>query len=236
MVNRQDQSSANAEGIGLWAQVREDWVANGRDWTLPGFRALALHRFGQWRMRIRPRVLRMPLSFIYKQLFRFVRNHYGIELPCTARIGRRVIIAHQGTIVFHENAEVGDDCLIRHGVTLGAASHRHAHDAPRLSSRVQVGAGAMILGRIDIGEGAAIGANVVVTTDVPAGAKVVMQPAHIILPEEAEQPRPARPASDSRAIGGRFSRAPLPALLLSLQQVGDVIGLGQAASQYLLFS
>src|SRR5262249_46794413 len=70
---------ANPRRLGLWAQIREDWQANGRDWTRPGFRALAVHRFGVWRMGVKPRVLRIPLSFIYRTLYRFVRNHYGIE-------------------------------------------------------------------------------------------------------------------------------------------------------------
>ena len=166
--------------MGLWALIREDWDTHDRDWTLAGFRALAVYRLGVWRMGIRSTWLRKPMSFIYNILFRHVRNHYGIELPYTARIGRRVLIAHQGTIVLHEHAEVGDECIIRHGVTLGAPSHRRSHDAPRLGKGVQVGAGAMILGDIEIGDYAAIGANAVVTSNIPPGAKVLVAPSRII--------------------------------------------------------
>ena len=177
--------------MGLWAQWREDYIANGRDWTRPGFRAVAVYRFGVWRMRIRSRVLRMPLSFIYNILYRHVRNHYSIELPYTVKVGRRLMIGPQGAIVFHERTVVGDDCIIRQGVTLGASSHRRAQEAPTLGNGVHVGAGAMILGNIKIGDGAMIGANAVVTCDVPPGAKAVAEPAKIILRQEHRSPVPA---------------------------------------------
>lgn len=175
-----DTEAFTAPHRGLWTQIREDWDTHDRDWSLAGFRALAVYRLGVWRMNIRSGWLRKPVSLVYNFLFRYVRNHYGIELPYTARIGRRVLIAHQGTIVLHERAEVGDDCIIRHGVTLGAPSHRRSHDAPRLGRGVHVGAGAMILGKITIGDYAAIGANAVVTNDVPAQAKVLAAPSQII--------------------------------------------------------
>ena len=161
---------------------------------MPGFRALAVYRFGVWRMRIRNALLRKPCSVLYGVLYRYARNHYGIELPYTATIGRRVMFAHQGTIVLHESAVIGDDCIIRHGVTLGAASHRKSHDAPRLGNGVHVGAGAMILGKITIGDNAAIGANAVVVCDVPAGARVVAA-ASIIIPPKCH-PMPETPSSN----------------------------------------
>src|SRR5439155_24877828 len=80
---------------GLWAQVREDYVAHGRDWTRPGFRAVAVHRLGVWRMAIRSRLLRAPFSMIYRVMYRRVRNVYGIELPYTVQLGRRVVFEHQ---------------------------------------------------------------------------------------------------------------------------------------------
>jgi serine O-acetyltransferase len=166
---------------GLWALIREDWKTNGRDWTRPGFRAIVVHRFGNWRMGIRPRLLRWPLSLLYRFLYRFVRNHYGIELYYTVKLGRRVLIAHQGGIVIHDRTEIGDDCLIRHNVTIGCPSHRRLQEVPRIGRDVQIGAGAMILGAITIGDGARIGANAVVTSDVPPGAKAVVEQARIII-------------------------------------------------------
>lgn len=179
---------------GLRALIREDYLANGRDWSLPGFRAVAVYRFGVWRMGIRSRLLRMPFSFIYNRLYRHVRNHYSIELPYTCTIGRRLMIGHQGAIVFHESAVVGDDCLIRHGVTIGASSHRRAHEMPVIGNRVQIGAGAMVLGKITVGDDAMIGANAVVTCDVPAGARAVAAAATII---PAKATRETTPASAS---------------------------------------
>src|SRR5580658_5453002 len=105
--------------LGLIAQIREDWAANHRDWTLPGFRAIAVHRFGNWRMRLRPKLLRAPFSILYRIMFRYVRNHYGIELPYDVKLGRRVIFEHQGAVVIHGNTVIGDDSVIRQGVTLG---------------------------------------------------------------------------------------------------------------------
>lgn len=167
---------------GLRTLLREDWRRNGCDWTRPGFRALAVQRFGVWRMRIRSRALRAPLSVLYRTLHRFVRNRYGIELHATAQVGRRLCIAHQGAIVIHEFATIGDDCTIRQGVTLGAAGEYRIDAAPVLGDRVDVGAGAMILGRVRIGDDARIGPNAVIMTDVPEGATAVAPPPRIITP------------------------------------------------------
>lgn len=166
--------------MGLWAQIREDHIAHGRDWTKPGFRAVAVHRFGNWRMRLRPKLLRAPFSILYRWWFRICRNRYGIELPYSAVLGRRVIIEHQGAIIIHGNCVIGDDCIIRQGCTLGNRLLTRPYDAPRLGNRVNVGAGAKLLGAVTIGDDAAIGANAVVLQDVPAGAVAVGIPARIL--------------------------------------------------------
>src|SRR4051812_32180034 len=84
----QIEQYGNPEGMSLLALVQEDYAANGRDWTAPGFRALFVHRFGNWRMSVEPKVLRAPLSLLYRSMARFVRNHYGIEMPFAVRVGR----------------------------------------------------------------------------------------------------------------------------------------------------
>jgi serine O-acetyltransferase len=175
-----------SEGLGLLAQIAEDWQANGRDWTRPGFQAVAVHRFGNWRMRLQPKLVRAPFSVIYRALYRGVRNFYGIELPYTTLVGRRVVIEHQGGIVIHGNAVIGDDCILRHNVTLGNRKRDRPIEAPRLGNGVNVGAGAKILGEIVIGDGAQIGANAVVCADVPEGAIAVGIPARVI--ERRDQP------------------------------------------------
>ena len=168
----------------LWTQIREDWVAHGRDWTRPGFRAVAVHRFGVWRMTVRPKPLRIPFSLAYRLLFRRCRNNYGIELPYSVELGRRVVIEHQGGIVIHGNSVIGDDCVIRQNCTLGIRRIDAPADAPILGAGVDVGAGAVILGKVRIGAGAAIGANAVVLDDVAPGAIAVGIPARSRLPKD----------------------------------------------------
>lgn len=156
----------------LRAQIAADWRAHGRDWTRPGFRAVAVHRFGVWRMGVRAKPLRAPLSVLYRWMFRHCRNRYGIELPYTVKLGQRVVIEHQGAIVIHGGCEIGDGCIIRQGCTLGLRRLDDLTAAPVLEAGVELGAGAVILGRVRLGRGARVGANAVVLDDVPAGATV----------------------------------------------------------------
>jgi serine O-acetyltransferase len=171
---------STAERLGLWQQIHEDWIAHGKDWTKPGFRAVAIHRFGVWRMTIQPKLLRAPLSVLYTMMYRKVRNNYGIEVPYTVKLGRRVVIEHQSAIVIHGHCEIGDDSILRQGVTLGNRHLDKPFDAPKLGCRVNVGAGAKIFGAVMIGDRANIGANAVVLSDIPADATAVGIPAKII--------------------------------------------------------
>ncbi|NJL52203.1 MAG: serine acetyltransferase [Hydrococcus sp. SU_1_0] len=168
------------DSLSLWQQIKEDWIAHGRDWTKPGFRAVAVQRFGVWRMRLKPKLLRIPFSVIYRFLYRQIRNGYGIDLPYTVQLGRRVIIEHQNCIIVHGYAAIGDDCVIRQGVTIGNRYLNSPLDAPQLGARVNVGAGAKILGNIAIGDDVNIGANAVVLSDIPAGNTAVGIPAKVI--------------------------------------------------------
>ncbi|EDX71931.1 Bacterial transferase hexapeptide repeat protein [Coleofasciculus chthonoplastes PCC 7420] len=184
MVTQPDIQTIAKESVlnnlGLWQQIKEDWIAHDRDWTRPGFRAVAIQRFGVWRMQIQPKLLRAPFSILYRALYRKMRNTYGIELPYSVQLGRRVIIEHQHGIVIHGDCTIGDDCIIRQGVTLGNRYVDHPFDAPKIGNRVNVGAGAKIFGNVTIGDDANIGANAVVLCDVPAGATAVGVPAKII--------------------------------------------------------
>jgi serine O-acetyltransferase len=173
--------------------IAEDYDAHGRQWTKPGFRAVAVHRFGAWRMTVRTKILRAPLSVIYRWAFRHCRNVYGIELPYTVALGRRVIFEHQGGIVIHGNSQIGDDCIIRQNCTLGIRSMNALDEAPILEQGVNVGAGAVILGAVRIGRQSAIGANAVVLTDVPKQSLAVGVPATI----QALRPQPSDIASNT---------------------------------------
>ncbi len=177
---RVDIGETQLTTLSLWQQIKEDWIAHGRDWTKPGFRAVVVQRFGVWRMKIQPKLLRAPLSILYRMLYRKVRNTYGIELPYTVQLGRRVVVEHQGAIVIHGYCAIGDDSIIRQGVTLGNRYLDRPFDAPKLGKRVNVGAGAKIFGDITVGDGANIGANAVVLCNVPTGATAVGIPAKIV--------------------------------------------------------
>lgn len=164
----------------LLQQIKEDWIAHGRDWVKPGFRAVAVHRFGVWRMGVKSKFLRAPLSLVYRMMYHKVRNTYGIELPYSVKLGRRVVVEHQGNIVVHGNCVIGDDSIIRQGVTLGLRHLDRPFDAPILGNRVNVGAGAKLFGKITIGDNVNVGANAVVLIDVPSNSTVVGIPAKIL--------------------------------------------------------
>ena len=174
------ENQVEAPALGLWQQIKEDWIAHGRDWTKPGFRAVAVQRFGVWRMKVEPKLLRAPLSILYRSLYRKIRNTYGIDLPYSVKLGRRVVIEHQSAIIIHGSCTIGDDCIIRQGVTLGNRYLEKPLESPQLGDRVNVGAGAKILGKVNLGDNVNIGANAVVLSDVPAGKTAVGIPAKIL--------------------------------------------------------
>src|SRR5258708_8409854 len=94
------------------AQIDEDYRTHQRDWTLPGFRALAVHRFGVWVGGVRSRLLRGILSRLYRFLYVYIRNHYCIELPRTTTVGRRLPIPHQPALPIHNSPHTRTDSLI----------------------------------------------------------------------------------------------------------------------------
>ena len=115
-----EQREKRIAGLGeFWALVREDLHYNGGI-LWPGFQALAVYRFGVWKDGIAAKPLRIPFTIVYRLAYAFVRNFYGIELPLTTRIGRRLLVGHQHGIIIHDNAVIGDDCVVRQGVTIGA--------------------------------------------------------------------------------------------------------------------
>ena len=123
------------------------------------------------------------------QLSRFLS---GIEIHPGARIGKRLFIDHGMGVVIGETAEIGDDCVIYHGVTLSGVSTKKVKRHPTIGDRVLIGAGAKLLGPIEIGDGARIGANAVVTSSAPAGAVLVGIPAK----NRARDPRASRDGGD----------------------------------------
>lgn len=140
----------------------------------PGLQAVIMHRWAHWCWQRE-----------WKWLGRFIshlgRAFTGIEIHPGAKIGRRVFIDHGMGVVIGETAEVGDDCTIYQGVTLGGTSlHRGAKRHPTLERGAIIGAGAKVLGGFTVGEGAKVGSNAVVSKEVPAGATAVGIPARVI--------------------------------------------------------
>jgi serine O-acetyltransferase len=166
----------------LRGYIVEDYRTNKSRFWSAGFQALATYRLGVWVKSIRWRLLRFPVRLLHRFLNGFVRNFYGIELQPPTVVGRRLEIAHQHGIVIHPRAVIGDDCLIRQGVSLGGLRPGPVSRAPTLGDRVEVGAGAMIIGRIRIGDDVVIGPNAVVTTNVPAGSIVASPQSRIMTP------------------------------------------------------
>lgn len=143
----------------------------------PGFHAVLVHRVAHWLWNAGLRWLGRAVS----QMGRFLT---GIEIHPGATIGRRFFIDHGMGVVIGETAEIGDECTLYHGVTLGGTSWNKGKRHPTLGRGVVIGAGAKVLGPILIGDGARIGSNAVVVKDVPPGATAVGIPARIIVDEQ----------------------------------------------------
>jgi serine O-acetyltransferase len=169
----------NPRGLSLWALVREDFVTHDCDWMAPGFWALAVHRFGNWRMGFRWKLFRSPLTLVYRVLFHLVELIGGIMLPYSVPVGRRLRIWHHGGIVLHARA-IGDDVHLRHNTTLGVARRGENWALPVIGHRVDIGCGACILGDVHVGDDSVIGANAVVTRDVPPWSVAVGIPARVV--------------------------------------------------------
>ena len=130
---------------------------------------------------------RMHLFFLARFISNIARFWTGIEIHPGAKIGKGFLIDHGMGVVIGETAEIGDNCQIYHGVTLGGRGTLHTKRHPTLEDGVMIGAGAKCLGNITIGKGAKVGANAVVLQDVPPYATAVGVPARIIMPKEENQ-------------------------------------------------
>ena len=170
--------NANPPGIGLGALIAEDYRTHDRDWFSEGFWTLFWHRIGNARMGL-PKPLRVPATLLYRIMFRWVSRSTGIYLPYTVRVGRRVRLEHFGGMILVAQW-IGDDVTIRQNTTFGIARLDAVADRPVIGDRVEIGAGAVILGSVLVGEDAVIGANAVVRRDVASGSVVGGVPARVI--------------------------------------------------------
>lgn len=166
----------NPKDIGFWALVAEDLATHDRKVFAQGFWALFWHRFGNWRMGVRPWILRAPLTLIYRIMHRMTQWFCGIELPYTVIVGRRVKLEHFGGMILVAD-RIGNDVIIRQNTTLGITGADAPCARPTIGDGVELGAGAVVIGGVLIGDRARVGANAVVVKDVPPGISVGGVPA-----------------------------------------------------------
>ena len=172
--------ASTAEGTSLLALLREDLDRHGRDWTAPGFQALFVYRFGR-HARTMPGFAGKVARRVHRVLFVLVRNVYGIELHPETVIGRRMHFGHQHGVVIHPKTVFGDDCVMRHNVTIGVGiAGKRSDEAPTFGDRVKFGPGAVVLGGVTVGDDVRIGPNTLVMTDVPSGAHVLEKPTRVL--------------------------------------------------------
>ncbi len=143
----------------------------------PGFHAVLLHRVAHF-------LYSKKFYFLARLISQLVRFFTGIEIHPGAKLGRRILIDHGMGVVIGETAEVGDNVVIYHGVTLGGTGKDKGKRHPTVGNNVVIGAGAKLLGPVKIGNNVKIGANAVVLKDVPDNATAVGIPARIILHSE----------------------------------------------------
>ena len=169
----------NPPGIGLWGLIREDLRTHeGNIWE-QGFWAVSVHRFGNWRMGFKNKLLRAPLTILYRIMFKWVEWTCGITLPYTVKVGRRLRIWHHSGMILHARS-IGDDVHIRQTTTFGVARRGENRAIPIIEDRVDIGCGVCILGQVTIGHDSVIGANSVVLQDLPPYSLAVGAPAKIV--------------------------------------------------------
>ncbi|AFG34829.1 serine O-acetyltransferase [Fervidobacterium pennivorans DSM 9078] len=144
----------------------------------PGFHAVLWHRIAYF-------LYNKKFYFLARLISQVVRFFTGIEIHPGAKLGKRILIDHGMGVVIGETAEVGNNVVIYHGVTLGGTGKDKGKRHPTVGNNVVIGAGAKLLGPIIIGNNVKIGANAVVLKDVPDNATAVGIPAKIILNSKA---------------------------------------------------
>jgi len=175
----------NPAGLSLWALIKEDLRTHEGDWLEQGFWAVAVHRFGNWRMGFRFKLIRAPLTLLYRALYKIVEWTCGISLPYTVKMGRRVRIWHHGGMILHARS-IGDDVHIRQSTTFGVVRRGENRAIPIIEDRADLGCGVCVLGAVRVGHDSVVGANAVVIRDVPPHSIAVGIPAKIIRKSERE--------------------------------------------------
>lgn len=162
------------------SRLREDLSTYREGLLAQGFWAMQIYHFGHARHKYSSKLIRAPWYVVHLALSKFSEIFFGILIGDRARIGRRLNIEHFGNIIIHGSSVIGDDCMVRQGVTIGNRYLDRPLEAPVLGNRVNIGAGAKILGKVRIGDDVSIGANAVVLKDVPSNSVAVGVPARVL--------------------------------------------------------
>ena len=139
----------------------------------PGVKAVCYHRGAHW-------CYEHKLMFLARMISQMGRHRTGIEIHPGAKIGKRLVIDHGMGIVIGETAEIGDDCLIYHGVTLGGTGKDSGKRHPTIGNNVLIGTGAKVLGPFKVGDNSRIAANSVVLSEIPPDSTAVGIPARVV--------------------------------------------------------
>ncbi len=164
-----------------------------------GFQAILVYRFFHWIRR--KGIPSQPLRFLCE---RFIEITTGISIPAACRIGPGFRIFHFGGIIFHPTVEIGENCTIYQGVTIG--DRGGSGNAAKIGDGVLIGAGAKVIGEITIGDHSIIGANAVVTKNVPPDSVAVGSPCQV-------RPRADLPIADRRGTSPKESEKNVPRVM-----------------------
>lgn len=158
--------NANPHNVSFYNLIKEDFKTHESDFFSQGFWAIFNHRFGNWRMDVKPKLLRFPFSLLYKTHRKLVQIFCGIQLDYTVKLGRRVKVEHFGGIIISAKA-IGNDVIIRQNTTLGIKTISRLQDKPTIEDGVSIGVGAVIIGDVTIGHHSTVGPNTVIYQDIP---------------------------------------------------------------------
>ena len=167
--------------MGALELLAEDFATHDRDILEPGFWAVAIHRVGRLADQTEALPAKLALETAYKGMFTAVDWIWGIHLPRSVELGRRVRLWHNGCMLLTARS-IGNDVHIRHDTTFGPARGTEGTPAtlPVIEDRADIGSGACVLGAVRVGHDAVVGANTVVLKNVPPHATVLGVPARII--------------------------------------------------------
>ncbi|MGS2718011.1 AMP-binding protein [Eionea flava] len=160
-------SNRNPKEVSFVELVKEDYRTHDSAFFSQGLFALFVNRFGNWRMGIRYRLLRFPMTLMYRLLRKMAQVCCGIKLDYTVQVGRRVKLEHFGGMIIGAR-QIGDDVIIRQNTTLGIRDLTDLSAKPTIEQGVNIGTGAVIVGDIVVGRHSVIGPNCVVTDNIPA--------------------------------------------------------------------